>query len=252
VRARIAVLPFSGPAELAPGLAWLTAAAIARARRLAVTDAAEAEALARDPASARSRAAATGLRAVLEGEVTGSTEALSVSALLHDPRTGDHLLALSETADAAGAWALPDRLAAAIARRANEPEAPPGAAPTRDPGCFRALLAALGARDPGVLAGALEDAIAADPGCALAHALLAHAFSLRAETDPGALRDTEALATRALSLDPSDARTLALAAAALARAGSQEARHVAALAAAAGEGDGEAKALLRSAGLMPG
>ena len=36
-RARLGVLPFAGANVLAPGLSWLTAAAVARARRLAVT-----------------------------------------------------------------------------------------------------------------------------------------------------------------------------------------------------------------------
>jgi len=251
-RARIAVLPFAGPPALAPGLAWLTAAAIARARRLAVTATAEAEAIARDPASARPAAAAAGLRAVLEGEVSGDASALAVSALLYDPRTGEHLVTLRETADEASLPALPCRLAAAIARRANEAEPLSDATPTRNPRAFAALLRALCGRTQEAAMEALEQAVGEDPACALAHALLAHGFSLRGEIDRGALRDAEALATRALSLDPADARTLALAAAALSRAGSPAARHAAALAAAAGEGDGEAKALLRAAGLAPG
>jgi adenylate cyclase len=248
-RARIAVLPFSGPAALAPGLAWLAAAAIARARRLAVTSTAEAEALARDPASLRSAAAAAGLRAVLEGEVSQAPGGAHASCLLYDPRTGEHLLALRETAAEASLPALPGRLAAAIARRAHETEPLAEAAPARSPGAMLCLLRALGAGDADAAMAALEEAVAQDPSCALAHALLAHFYSLRLAIDPAAGRDAEALATRALSLDPSDARTLALAAAALARAGSDQAAPAARLAAAAGEGDGEARAILAAAGL---
>lgn len=247
-RARIAVLPFSGPASLAPGLAWLTAATVARGRRLAVTTTAEAERLARDPRLLRDAAVAAGLRAVLEGEVRLEPGGVRFDGLLHDPRGGEHLLALRETAPEETLASLPARLAAAIARRANEPEPLPEHVPTGRPRALLPLLRALGARDADSAICALEEAVAEDPGCALAHAMLAHAFSLRAEIDPGALRDAEALAFRALSLDPADARTLALAAAALARVGSEHAAPTARLAAAS-EGDGEVAAILASAGL---
>jgi len=200
-RARLAVLPFAGANVLAPGLSWLTAAAVARARRLAVTSTAEAEAFARDPSSLRRQAAAAGLRAVLEGEVVRTGDAVTLSALLVDPRTGNHLAAFRETSDAASLAELPGRLAAAIAERANEAEPLASTVPTRNPFAFASLLRALGSRDPEAAMEALEAAIGEDPGCALALALLAHAHALRAEVDPVSLRDAEALATRALSLD---------------------------------------------------
>jgi adenylate cyclase len=247
-RAAIAVLPFRGPAALAPGLAWLTAAAIAQARRLSVIASAEADALAASPTTLRAGAAERGLRAVLEADVHDAPAGLEVSALLYDPASGDHLLAWTEAVDAATSQVLPGRLAAAIARRANEPglAVPP---PARTAAAFLALLRGLGAADAEAAISAWEDAVAEDPGCALAHALLAHAYATRAEIDPGALRDAVQLALRALSLDPQDARTLALAAAALAGAGHAEAEATARLAAALGEGDGEAKAILAAAGL---
>jgi adenylate cyclase len=248
MRAVIAVPPFRGPASLAPGLAWVTAAAIAQARRLSVTTMAEAAALAASPTTLRARAAERGLRAVLEADAREAPAGLEVTALLYDPASGDHLLAWTEAVDTATSQALPGRLAAAIARRANEPglAVPP---PTRAPGAFLALLRGLGAADAEAAIGAWEEAVAEDPLCALAHALLAHAYAARAEADPGALRDAEQLALRALSLDPQEARTLALAAAALARARHPEAEATARLAAAVGEGDGEAKAILAAAGL---
>ena len=251
-RARLAVLPFAGANVLAPGLSWLTAAAVARARRLAVTSTAEAEAFARDPSSLRRQAAAAGLRAVLEGEVVRTGDAVTLSALLVDPRTGNHLAAFRETSDAASLAELPGRLAAAIAERANEADPLASTVPSRNPFAFASLLRALGSRDPEAAMEALEAAIGEDPGCALALALLAHAHALRAEVDPVSLRDAEALATRALSLDTVNARTLACAAAALARAGSDRAQHAAALAASVAQGDGEAQAVLRAAGLLGG
>ena len=250
LRARIAVLPFSGPASLAPGLAWLVAAAIARASRLAVTSTAEAEALARDPGSVRSAAAAAGLRAVLEGEVSHAAGLAHASCLLYDPRTGEHILAFRETVAEASLPALPGRLAAAVARRAHETGPLVETPPARSPDAMLSLLRALGAGVGDAAMVALEEALAQDPACALAHALLAHAYSLRLAIDPAARRDAEALAIRALSLDPQDARTLALAAAALARAGSDQAAPTARLAAEAGQGDGEAKAILAAAGLL--
>lgn len=247
-RALIAVLPFRGPAALAPGLAWLTAGAIAQARRLAVTPMAEAAALAASPANLRAGAAERGLRAVLEADVHDAPAGPEVTALLHDPASGDHLLAWTEQADAANAPALPGRLAAAIARRANETGLTI-AAPTRSAAGFRALLRGFGADDAMGAIAAWEEAVGEDPGCALAHALLAHAYAGQAALDPGALRDAEQLALRALSLDPQEGRTLALAAAALATARHAEAEPTARLAAALGEGDGEAKAILAEAGL---
>jgi adenylate cyclase len=247
-RAVIAVLPFRGPAVLAPGLAWLTASAMSRARRLAVTSTAEAARLAAAPQRLREAAAQLGLRAVLEADAHDGPAGPEVTALLHDPARGDHLLAWRDHAEHATASALPGRLAAAVAERANEPGlavAPPTGSAT----AFRALLRGLGAEDAAEAIAAWEEAAAEDAGCALAHALLAHAYAGRAALDPGALRDAEQLALRALTLDPQDARTLALAAAALARAGHGEADATGRLAAALAEGDGEAKAILAAAGL---
>ncbi len=246
-RAVIAVLPFRGPASLAPGLAWLTAAAMAQARRLAVTTVADAAALAAAPARLRAGAAERGLRAVLEADVHDGPAGPEVTALLHDPGSGDHLLAWTERTEHAASPFLPGRLAAAVAQRANEPGLTV-APPTRSPAALLALLRGLGAPDAEAAIAAWEDAVAEDPACALAHALLAHAYAGRAALDPGALRDAEQLALRALTLDPQDARTLALAAAALAHAGHGEAEPTARLAAALGEGDGEAKAILAAAG----
>lgn len=251
-RARIAVPPFRGPAHLGPGLAWLTAMALARCPRLAVTATAEAEALAWNPDSLRDRAAALGLRALLEAGVAETPDGVRVDARLIDPRSGSHLLAWTEAADATALPRLPARLAGAVARRAGAPEPAPDAAALRDPAGFAALLRGLGAAQPGDALAAFEDAVAADPSSALAHALLAHAYAARIGRDPGAERDAESLGARALGLDPADARTLALAAAALARAGNAEAAAAAARAAAAmAGGDAEAAGVLAAAGLHP-
>jgi adenylate cyclase len=251
-RARIAVLPFRGPSHLGPGLAWLTAMAIARCPRLAVTATAEAEALGWNPGSVRDRAAELGLRAVLEASVAETHEGVRVDARLIDPRNGNHLLAWAEAADTAALPRVPTSLAAAIARRAGAPEPSPEALPIRDPSGFAALLRGLGAAAAEDSLAAYEDAVAADPSSALAHALLAHAYGGRIVQDPGAQRDAESLGGRALGLDPADARTLALAAAALARAGNPDAAASAARAATAmAGGDAEAAALLAAAGLVP-
>jgi class 3 adenylate cyclase len=240
-RALIAVLPFRGPPELAPGLGWLTAGAIARVPRLAVLSTAAADSLAASPVTLRQEAARLGLRAVLEADVRDAAAGITITALLHDPARGDHLLAWSDSAADAEAAALPGRLATAIAERAHAPGLAV-APPTRSATALRALLRGLGASAQEEAIAAWEDAAAEDPGCALAQALLAHAYAARVEIDPGALRDAESLALRALPLDPQEARPLARAAAALARAGHPEAGPTARLAAAVGDGDGEAKA----------
>ena len=234
-RARIAVLPFRGPSHLGPGLAWLTAMVIARCPRLAVTTPAEAEALGWTPASVRDRAAERGLRAVLEAGVAETPEGVRVDAQLIDPRNGTHLLAWSEAADAASLAYVPTRLAAAIARRAGAAEPFPEVSPIRDPSGCAALMRGLGAATAEATLAAFEEAVAADPTSALAHALLAHAYGGRIAQDPGAQRDAESLGARALGLDPTDARTLALAAAALALSGNPAAAAPAARAAAAVE-----------------
>jgi len=248
-RARIAVLPFAGPRAVAGGLAWLVAAAVARCPRLAVIPAAEAEAIALEPARGAEAAQRLGLRAVLEGEVAVTASGLAVSALLVDPRSREHLLAIREEVGAEQASSLPLRIAEAVARRANAAGLDRAEAPTRDPAAFAALLRGLGAATEDEAIAAFEEAAASDPGCALAQALLAHAFSLRTEVDPGAVRDAESLALRTLSLAPEDGRTLALAAASLARAGSAEAAAAARDAMPFAGADGEIRAILAAAGI---